>query len=174
VFRRSALERVQGYDEAFLRAQDWEMNYRIRMTGGTVWFQPRMRVSYRPRPNVRALAKQYFHYGRWRRVVARQHPGTLNFRYLAPPVALTAIVLGLVGGFFFWPAWLIPGGYVAAILLASIPLGSGLPLASRLALPVALATMHMAWGAGFLTSPPSLGSDSRTAQARRQQKAQAN
>ncbi|GAA2867858.1 hypothetical protein GCM10020220_066550 [Nonomuraea rubra] len=53
--------------------QDWEMNHRIRQTGGLVWFQPRMRVSYRPRPNVKALAKQYFHYGRWRRVVAA-HP----------------------------------------------------------------------------------------------------
>lgn len=168
VFRRSALERVQGYDEAFLRAQDWEMNHRIRMTGGTVWFQPRMRVSYRPRPNVRALARQYFHYGRWRRVVARQHRGTLNLRYLAPPVALAGIVLGLVVGFFFWPAWLVPGGYLAAILVASVPLGSGLPAASRLAVPVALATMHMAWGAGFITSPPGLGADSRTARAQRQ------
>ena len=42
VFRRSALERVGGYDEHFLRAQDWEMNYRIRKTGGLVYFQPQI------------------------------------------------------------------------------------------------------------------------------------
>jgi hypothetical protein len=30
VFRREALERVGGYDESFVRAQDWEMNYRLR------------------------------------------------------------------------------------------------------------------------------------------------
>ncbi len=59
VFRRSAIDRVGGYDEAFLRAQDWEMNHRIRASGGTVWFQPRMRVSYRPRANLGALCKQY-------------------------------------------------------------------------------------------------------------------
>lgn len=109
VFRRSALERVEGYDEAFLRAQDWEMNHRIRQTGGVVWFQPRMRVSYRPRPNVKALARQYFHYGRWRRVVARQHKGTINLRYLAPPAAVAAIVAGLAGGLLFWPpGWCPP------------------------------------------------------------------
>ena len=168
VFRRSALDRVGGYDEAFLRAQDWEMNHRIRETGGTVWFQPRMRVSYRPRPNPAKLAKQYFHYGRWRRVVARQHKGTINLRYLAPPVAVAAIAAGLAGGFFFWPAWLIPGGYAAAILAASVPLGSGLPAKGRLSVPVALATMHMAWGVGFITSPPSLGADSRTARGQRE------
>ena len=167
VFRRSALERVGGYDEAFLRAQDWEMNHRIRTTGGTVWFQPRMRVSYRPRRNVRLLAKQYFHYGRWRRVVSRQHKGTINLRYLAPPVALAGVVAGLVGGFFLWPLFLVPAAYLVLVTAASVPLGRGLPAASLPMIPLALATMHMSWGAGFITSPPGLGSDSRTAQAAR-------
>ena len=165
VFRRSALERVEGYDEAFLRAQDWEMNHRIRQTGGTVWFQPRMRVSYRPRRTVRLLAKQYFHYGRWRRVVARQHKGTINLRYLAPPAAVAGNLVGLVGGLLWWPLWLVPAAYVALVTAATLPLGRGLPAASRPMIPLALATMHMSWGVGFITSPPSLGADSRTAQA---------
>nr|WP_242677212.1 glycosyltransferase family 2 protein [Streptomonospora litoralis] len=171
VFRRSALERVGGYDEAFLRAQDWEMNHRIRTSGGTVWFEPRMRVSYRPRPTVRALAKQYFNYGRWRRVVSRQHKGTINLRYLAPPTALVAIALGLVGGLLFWPAWLVPGAYLAAIVAASVPLGRGHSATARLSIPLALATMHMAWGAGFLTSPRHLGANSRVARGAREQHA---
>jgi hypothetical protein len=158
---------VGGYDEAFLRAQDWEMNHRIRESGGVVWFQPRMRVSYRPRRNVRLLAKQYFHYGRWRHVVARQHKGTINLRYLAPPVALAGVVLGLLGGFLWWPLWLAPAGYLALVAAASLPLGRGLPAASVPLIPVALATMHMSWGAGFITSPPGLGADSRTARASR-------
>jgi len=52
VFRRTALDRVGGYDEVFARAQDWEMNYRIRSTGGLVWFSPLLRVTYRPRPSL--------------------------------------------------------------------------------------------------------------------------
>ncbi|MEW9527090.1 glycosyltransferase family 2 protein [Microbispora sp. NPDC049125] len=157
VFRREALDRVGGYDEHFLRAQDWEMNHRIRETGGLVWFQPRMRVSYRPRSTVKALAKQYFHYGRWRRVVARTHEGTINLRYLAPPAAVAAIVAGLVVSPFFWPGLLIPGAYVAGILAGSVLTGRSLPPAALLRLPVAYATMHMSWGTGFLTSPRRLG-----------------
>ncbi|MFF4411339.1 ExoA family glycosyltransferase [Streptosporangium sp. NPDC001559] len=156
VFRREALERVGGYDEHFQRAQDWEMNHRIRETGGLVWFQPRMRVSYRPRPSVKALAKQYFHYGRWRRVVARTHEGTINLRYLAPPAAVLAILLGLVVSPFFWPGLLLPGGYLAAILAGSALTGSGLPTSALLRLPLVYMTMHMSWGWGFLTSPRSL------------------
>jgi succinoglycan biosynthesis protein ExoA len=157
VFRRSALARVGGYDEHFLRAQDWEMNHRIRATGGQVWFQPKMRVSYRPRPDLRALARQYFHYGRWRHVVARTHQGTINMRYLAPPAAVVAILAGLVVAPFFWPGLLVPGGYVAAILAGALLTGRGLPARSLVWLPLVYATMHLSWGWGFLTSPPGLG-----------------
>ncbi|MCO5969234.1 glycosyltransferase family 2 protein [Actinoallomurus sp. WRP9H-5] len=157
-FRRSALDRVGGYDETFVRAQDWEMNHRIRQTGGRIWFTPRMRVTYRPRPNLRALAKQFFHTGKWRRVVGREHQGTLNLRYLAPPVAVVAIAAGAVAGVFgFWPGWIIPGGYAAAILAGSVATGRGLPFSAWARLPLVYATMHLAWGAGFLLSPPSLG-----------------
>jgi succinoglycan biosynthesis protein ExoA len=157
VFRRDALERVGGYDETFLRAQDWEMNLRIRRSGGLVWFQPRLRVSYRPRSTVRALGRQYFHYGRWRRVVMRRHEGTVNVRYLAPPVALSGVVLGLVlAAAGLRPAALLPGGYALAVLVGSAVEGRGLPLAARLRLPLVMATMHLSWGAGFLSSPRRL------------------
>lgn len=158
-FRRSALERVGGYDETFVRAQDWEMNHRIRQSGGKIWFTPAMRVTYRPRPNIRLLAKQFFYTGRWRRVVGREHQGTLNLRYLAPPLAVAGIIVGTIAGLFgFWPGWILPVGYFLAIPVGGTVLTSeGLPLKAKLCLPFVYATMHMAWGLGFLTSPPGLG-----------------
>ncbi len=53
VFRRTALDRVGGYDRRFTRTQDWELNHRIRSTGGTVWFTPDLVVTYRPRSRLR-------------------------------------------------------------------------------------------------------------------------
>jgi glycosyltransferase involved in cell wall biosynthesis len=157
VFRREALEQQGGYNEEFIRAQDWELNFRIREAGGLIWFSPELKVSYRPRPSVKALAKQYKDYGRWRHVVARFHEGSINLRYLAPPTALLAIAAGIVVGAALTPwGFVIPGGYLAAIVLGSLPAGKGLPLKARLQIPVALATMHMCWGWGFLTSPKSL------------------
>jgi glycosyltransferase involved in cell wall biosynthesis len=157
VFRREALEQQGGYNEEFIRAQDWELNFRIREAGGLIWFSPELRVSYRPRPSVRALAKQYKDYGRWRHVVARYHEGSINLRYLAPPAAVLAMAAGIVVGAVVTPlGFVIPGGYLAAIALGSVPAGKGLPLKARLQIPVALATMHMSWGWGFLTSPRSL------------------
>lgn len=157
VFRREALEQQGGYNEEFIRAQDWELNFRIREAGGGVWFSPELKVRYRPRPSVKALAKQYKDYGKWRHVVARYHAGSINLRYLAPPAAVCAIAAGLVAGAAATPwALIVPGGYLAAVVAGSLPAGKGLSPKARVQIPLALATMHMAWGVGFLTSPRSL------------------
>jgi succinoglycan biosynthesis protein ExoA len=153
VFRSEWLRRTGGYDPRFTRAQDWELNHRIREAGGLVWFSPRLRVAYRPRPTLAALARQYRDYGRWRRVVARTHSGTINARYLAPPAALAGVVLGLVGGFVWWPLWLVPGAYLAATTVGGLTVRDArLRGSDRLWLPVVLPTMHLSWGWGFLTS----------------------
>ncbi|MFI6445373.1 glycosyltransferase family 2 protein [Kitasatospora sp. NPDC050543] len=156
VFRREVLERLGGYNEEFVRAQDWELNYRIRQDGGLIWFTPQLRVTYRPRPSVRALAKQYKDYGRWRRVVTRYHRGSVNLRYLAPPTAFLAVLLGLALSAVH-PAFLaLPAAYLLGILGGAVVEGRGLSLKARAQLPVAFATMHLSWGFGFLTSPRSL------------------
>lgn len=157
-FRRAALERVGGYDEAMERAQDWEMNYRIRETGGVVWFNPALHVTYRPRRTISALARQYFDYGRWRREVARRYPHTLSMRYLAPPTAVVllvlAIVMYLVGMWVFWPAAFVGGiviiGYVLLVVLGSLLHLRDVSFRAWLWLPLVIATMHMSWGTGFL------------------------
>ena len=155
VFQKSALIAAGGYDERFIRAQDWELNFRLREAGGTIWFDPRLAVIYRPRPNLKALAKQYFEYGRWRRAVTRHHKGTVNYRYLAPPVATVTIALSLLLGASLHPLFLIPAlGYASAILIASLLIGKS--WSERIALPAVLTTMHLSWGIGFLTSPAHL------------------
>lgn len=155
VFLREALIAVGGFDERFTRAQDWELNYRLRSAGGIVFFDPRLHVTYRPRPTLRALAKQYFEYGRWRRVVTRRHQGTVNPRYLAPPFALLGTLFSIFLGLFISPLGFIPAAiYLLFLLAASAKIGTD--FVERLRLPAILLTMHMSWGAGFITSSRSL------------------
>ncbi|MEI6040967.1 MAG: glycosyltransferase family 2 protein [Actinomycetes bacterium] len=154
-FLKSALVAAGGYDERFTRAQDWELNFRLRAAGGTVWFDPSLLVTYRPRPNLRALAKQYFEYGTWRRVVTRSHKGSVNYRYLAPPVAVVLNLISLVLGATLNSIFLVPIlCYLLLILLGSLRIGKS--ALEKLFLPPILITMHMVWGAGFLTSPKRL------------------
>ena len=169
VFRREMLETLGGYDEAFIRAQDWELNHRLRQSGGLIYFSPELRVTYRPRPTFGALAKQYRQYGRWRRVVMRTHSGTASARYLAPPVMLCLSALGVlvgIAGLAFGIAplaigWAAPIGYLVLITLGSVGESRGQSAAVRLRLPLVLVTMHFSWGWGFMTSPRSLFESTR-------------
>lgn len=157
-FRREVLDALGGYDPTYRRAQDWELNHRIRAAGETVWFDPSLAVTYRPRRTIRALARQFHNSGRWRRRVVQHYPDTASPRYLAPPVVTAAVAAGatagllglLTGSRFLRAGWLLPLGYGAGVVAASIPEGRDLPPRARRWLPVVVITMHLAWGAGFL------------------------
>jgi len=157
-FKKSAVLQVGGFNEKYIRAQDWELNHRLRLAGGVIWFDPRLIVTYRPRSTFAKLAKQYFQYGRWRRAVSRSHPGTINFRYLAPPVALVLNLISLLLGSFLNSLFFIPVIiYLALIIIGGVIVGK--TLAQKLRLPSVFLTMHMAWGLGFLSSPSNLLKD---------------
>lgn len=161
VFRRDALASVGGFDETLHRAQDWELNHRLRLAGHVVWFTPDLRVVYRPRSSIRALARQFFLTGRWRREVARRHPETLSLRYLAPPVAVAGLAVGTTVGLvgLALRSRLLSGLLLAPIVYIVFLLGAtasmrNLPPAARVRFPLVLAIMHICWGAGFIKGSP--------------------
>lgn len=156
VFRRSGLERVGGFDETLLRNQDYELNWRIRDSGGEVWFEPAMVVTYRPRPSLRALASQYRQYGTWKRVMLKRHPRSLRARQLVAPVMVVGVTgTAAVAAWTEDPRWLLPAvTYAAAVTVGGLAAGRSAPTVSRIRVPAALAVMHWAWGLGFLFGRP--------------------
>ena len=155
VFQRTALEAVGLFDEALVRNQDYELNWRLREAGGTVWFDPDLRVSYRPRGTLGALARQFFEYGQWKRMVVGRHPRSLRWRQVVPPAATLGVAVGLVAGAWWPPALVIPAGYLAAVVVASLV--AGRRPAMMLRLLAVYPTLHLSWGVGFLTGPPRGG-----------------
>lgn len=154
VFRREALERVGGFDERLIRNQDYELNHRLRRAGFRVYFHPDLQVRYQPRHTLSGLWRQYFDYGAWKRHVLRRHPSSVRLRQILPPVfvlsltgtALLAVLAGIV-----WPFATLLILYAVALTVAALVSGERrrawylAPLTA-----VALMTMHIAWGLGFL------------------------
>lgn len=160
VFRRAALDAVGRFDERMVRNQDAELNQRLRAAGFEVWLDPALVVDHRPRPSFAALADQYRGYGRWRRATARLHPGTLAPRQLAAPALVAGLLGSVVAGFAArrpaLPA-LAAGAYLAGLgVAAHVAVGAApTPAPRRRDVVRALATMHLAWGVGFLQGPPA-------------------
>lgn len=154
-FRREAINQAGGFDERYTRAQDWELNHRLRKNGGLIYFDPRLQVTYRPRPTLSKLAKQYFQYGTWRRVVSRSHSGTINLRYLAPPVTLLGCIFSVIGGSLINPLLYIPAAvYGVFVAISAVMISRS--LREFISLLAIIPTMHFAWGAGFISSTKAL------------------
>ncbi len=163
VFRRDRLFAVGLFDEGIKRGQDWELNKRLRQTGGTVWFTPELVVTYRPRPSLKRLVRQFVATGLWRGELARRFPANNGLRYFVPPAMVAAMgvgilagLVGVVGAALGSPvAWAMLGFVVPAVYLLFVVLGavavarrSGLP--TLLWLLVVLPCIHVGWGLGFI------------------------
>jgi hypothetical protein len=85
----------------------------------------------------------------------RSHKGTVNYRYLAPPAAVIAIVGSIITSLFFGGIALLPvAAYLVLIFMGSLIIGKS--IFEKLLLPFVIGTMHLVWGAGFLLSPKGL------------------
>ncbi|UXZ58679.1 glycosyltransferase family 2 protein [Curtobacterium sp. Arg-1] len=163
VFRRERLFDVGLFDEGIKRGQDWELNRRLRQTGGTVWFTPELVVTYRPRPSLKRLVRQFVATGLWRGELARRFPANNGLRYFVPPAMVAAMALGIVAGLvgivgaaLATPlAWALLGFVVPVVYLLFVVLGS-VAVARRSGLPtllwllVVLPCIHVGWGLGFI------------------------
>ena len=154
-FYRHLVDRVGMFDETLLTNEDYEFNTRIRQSGGKIWLDPRIRTVYYARENLNALARQYWRYGFWKWQMLRRYPETLRWRQALPPLFVAGLLLLLLlSPFASWIFWILTA---AVGIYALILFRAGLHLAIRhqsfdfvLGVPLAIATMHFAWGSGFL------------------------
>ncbi len=150
VFDRRAIESVGLFDERLIRNQDYELNIRLREAGHQVWFDPELRVGYRPRGTWRDLARQYYEYGQWKAVVIRMHPSSLRIRQLAPPAGIAVGAISTVLA-VRWPRLLVVPAVAATTVVAEasrISRRSGAPSVSVL---TALVTIPVTWTIGLAT-----------------------
>ena len=162
VFRREVLFEVGLFDEGLRRAEDWELNFRIRAAGYQVLFTPKLKVTYWPRESLGALRRQMYATGVWRGHLVRRQKGT-PWRYLPPPavalivgISLTCLLLQAIGvlrgpaGRLAGAAHLAAAGYLIGASAVGITRLGGESLPDRLLNAAVLITMHLSWGTGFL------------------------
>jgi succinoglycan biosynthesis protein ExoA len=163
VWRRSTLERYGGWDEGWHVNEDSELAARFLAEGGRIVGLPEMAARYVPRDSLSGLARQYFRYGFFRAKTARRHPHSLRRSHVLIPGMVVTAAASLLAP---WPlrrlarlamlVYLIAiAGESARIARRSEPEGGDAQDAAML--PAVFATMHFAWGAGFLAGSARFG-----------------
>lgn len=156
-FRRALIDKIGAFDETLLTNEDYEFNTRVRESGGVVWLDPSIRSVYFSRSTLGKLAAQYWRYGFWKFKMLRRYPHTLRWRQALPPLFVfflfALIVLSLFIGFARTLLAAQLSGYFFVLTLAGLKLAIEKKTGYLLpGLPLAISTMHLAWGAGFLWS----------------------
>ncbi len=158
-FRRSLLQRIGGFDESLLTNEDYELNVRIRQSGGKIWLDPAIRSAYYARSTLSALARQYWRYGYWKAQMLRRYPHTLRWRQAIPPVFVASLaglaLLGLIHPLGWGTLTALLSVYGIALLAVGLQIARRKQDASLVyAAPLAMAIMHLMWGAALLCSLP--------------------
>ena len=161
-FRTESILNVGLFDEGVKRGQDWDLNRRLREAGGLVWFTPKLRVLYRPRPTLAQLARQMLSTGLWRGELARRKPAANGIRYFVPPAMVLAVALGLllglgglVQGVLGAAPWLllgliVPAGYLLIVVGATLAVARPDGFRASVHFLVVLPCIHFCWGVGFV------------------------
>ena len=162
-FRRDLVEKIGLFDETLLTNEDYEFNVRIRQSGGRLWLDPSIQSIYFARTTLRALARQYLRYGYWKAQMLKRYPRTMRWRQFLPPAFVAGLTgLLLLSIWFSFARWLLLlqlALYSFALMVVGIATSvkEKTPVYA-IYLPLAIATMHISWGAAFLwgiiSSPP--------------------
>jgi cellulose synthase/poly-beta-1,6-N-acetylglucosamine synthase-like glycosyltransferase len=158
VWRRDTLVRHGGWDEGWPINQDGELAARVRAAGGRIVCVPEMAAKYVPRDSPRALARQYWRYGQYKAKTVGRHPTSMRRSQVLPPGVVLTAAAAAVPGPQRRLARLGLGVYAVALVgtAARAAAAGGRP-DDAATLPLVFATMHLAWGAGFLVGSARFG-----------------
>jgi succinoglycan biosynthesis protein ExoA len=160
-FHRDLIKRIGGYDETLLTNEDYEFNTRVRSKGGVVWLDPQIRSTYIARASLRELAKQYWRYGFWKLRMLSRFPATLRWRQALPPLFVLSLIILIIFSIFENAPRIVLSAEIIIYLLTLMAAGAKLAIRLRKSLFIpglmlAIMTMHLSWGSGFLWSLVSL------------------
>lgn len=142
--------RVGGYDERFAWNEDAEYDHRLRQAGGRIWLEATIRVGYRMRASIVALARQYRRYGYGRALNLLKHRARPRIRQVIPVLHVVAFAGSLLLSTVWCWALLYPSLYLAILAVVSVSAAVAMRSLCGLHAGPALAAMHIAWGVGFL------------------------
>lgn len=147
-FQRRVFEQVGLYDPGAVTNEDAELNQRILAAGGRIYLSPEIVVHYHPRGSFKALARQYFRYGRGRARTLLKHRKLLSLRPVIP-AALVAAGVALLATAHLQPFTpLLFGAFAVLTGLEALRVGRRAE-ARVLTVWAIFPVLYVAHGAGF-------------------------
>ncbi len=154
-YRREVINRIGMYDENLLSNEDYELNVRLKRSGGKIWMDPSIQSVYFARSSLGELARQYWRYGYWKAQMLRKHPTTWRWRQVIPPAFVLSLLgllaLSAVSSLARWLLAILVILYTITIVILGLQMAfKHMNMSLAIGVPLAIATIHVSWGGAFL------------------------
>ncbi|WP_375103855.1 glycosyltransferase [Paenibacillus sp. RS8] len=151
-FKRESFQKYGLYDVRLNRNQDYELNYRIRKSGGLVYLNSDISLTYYCRNTIEGILKQSYENGKWNVITAKLCPGSMSIRHFIPFLfVLSLIIMPILSSFLLIFGWLFAlelGLYILFDLVYSLKGSSKISYAPMLF--VFFPVFHLSYGIGSL------------------------
>jgi len=163
-FRKEIFDQVGLFREDLVRHQDYELNARIRQSGGKIFLSPKIYNIYYNVPTFGKFMRQALLNGLWCARAWLRYPVSFCWRH-AVPLFFAIGVLGLpfLGVIFrplFWPALALFGLYLVACMAVGIRAAREYGLKHLFLAPALTFSYHFVYGVstlfGFFEAIPDL------------------
>jgi cellulose synthase/poly-beta-1,6-N-acetylglucosamine synthase-like glycosyltransferase len=146
-WRKETLDKLGAFDEDFVRAQDLELNIRLKKSGGRIVLLPWLITKYYARNTLRKLTRLSYQMGYAKSQIAKKHRCIGSYRQLFPPT----LVLGLPVTFFSGLVAFLYGLYLLmAVVFAGIVSVRSNNILGFPVIVLSFLIMHFSYGVGYL------------------------
>ena len=153
-WKKETLIKINGFDENLPISEDFDLNYRLRKSGGKIAASNSIKAMYIVRKSLSELFKQFYKYGFWKMKFLMKYPKEFQLRWMAPRVFVFSLFLSIIlSPLISWVIF-IPICYLFLLFLTTlyfvVTTNSIKDFLSSTILFLIFPLMHIAWGIGFL------------------------
>jgi len=155
-WKKETLVKINGFDENLPISEDFDLNYRLRKSGGKIAASNSIKAMYIVRKSLSGLFKQFYKYGFWKMKFLMKYPKEFQLRWMAPPIFVFSLLLSILFSQLISWVILIPICYLFLLFLTTlyfvVTANSIKDFLSSSILFLVFPVIHIAWGIGFLIS----------------------
>ncbi|MBW1695560.1 MAG: glycosyltransferase family 2 protein [Deltaproteobacteria bacterium] len=141
---------IGGFNENYVANEDYELNYRLRASGGKILLDPGLKCRYVSRDSLGKLFRQYFFYGQYKVRMLGEYPESMVPRQAAAPVFVFCLAAAVaISALSSWPLVFLSVAYLAAGVIFCQRTECRRNLVRTPLLLLTYLTIHCAWGTGF-------------------------
>lgn len=153
-YKKEVFDKIGLYDERLVRAQDLELNKRLKKHNGKIYLIPDVKCTYYPRENYKLFFKNRFETGRWVMLSSyfTNNLGSISIRHMVPLFFSLSLIFSFLFGIFvkefLYLFWFILGGYTTILFLRALKIKKDFILASNIL--IGYFVLHFSYGLGSM------------------------